>query len=255
MPISKKNEFHWAEFSIFLFLETRATTVYEAFTANVSSALIWMSSLLFHILTISCNSHNPTMSAHILLKLTHIIHFVNVLICIWMWNPICSHRVLQVHSQTSHCHTAAPVTQDYTEWGSRQWKHIRAGNDSDIWLTKLYIHQVNWRMESNSSTSGETKQQKEKHCCLIRMRHESCGLQLQLWAKYKDALTYMIYMTYMIYISMSLPHLSYFYCYAAPKWQKQKSNQIHIRSDWVAALVLSSHWDLDLVLLLDAYWR
>lgn len=138
--------------------------------------------------------------------------------------------------------------------GFRQWKHIRAGNCSDIWLTKLYIHQVNWRMESTSSTSGETKPQKEKHCCLIRTRHESCGLQLQLSAKYKDALAYMVYMTYMIYISMSLPHLSYLSLFA-PKWQKHKSNQIHIRSDWVAALVLSSRWDPGLVLLLDAYWR
>lgn len=180
-----------------------------------------------------CNSRNPTMSTHILLILTHIIHFVNVLICVWMWNPICSHRVLQVRSQTSRCLTAAPVTQDYTEWGFRQWKHIQAGN--------CYRHMAQQTVHSSSqleggeqlqtSTSENKRPQKEKHGCLTRMRHESCGLQLQLSAKCKDALTYMIYMIYMIYISMSLQHLSYFYCHAALKWQKHKWNQIYIRSD------------------------
>lgn len=117
--------------------------------------------------------------------------------------------------------------------GSGSGSTYKQETTTDIWLSKLYIHQVNWRVESNSKHPPVRNKtpQKEKHGCLTRMRHESCGLQLQLSAQYKDALTYMIYMIYMIYISMSLQHLSYFYCHAALKWQKHKWNQIYIRSD------------------------
>lgn len=62
-------------------------------------------------------------------------------------------------------------------------------------------------------------------------------------------------MVYMVYTSTSLQHVSYCYCYAAAKGQKHKENQIYIRSDEAAALVFSSHGDLDPVLLLEAYWR
>lgn len=208
------------------------------------------------MLTISCNSHSPTMSAHVLLILTHIIDFVNVLICIWMWNPSCSHRVLQVRSQTSHCHTAAPVTQAHTEWGVqavaartsrkllRHMAHQTVHSSSQVEDGEHLSHQwgnktaegktllsntcETWELWPTTATVGQIQ-----GCLGIHGLHGIHDLHIYVPA------------TSVLFVLLRRSQV-------AKTQIEPNSHQVRFL---VAALVLSSHWDPDLVLLLDAYWR
>lgn len=249
MPISKKNKFHWAEFSIVFVLENACS--------DYSWTLYCQRVFCPHLNDFSAVSC-PQFPAAVTIQ-----HAYTHSTRTYAHNSLCKCVDLHMDLQSNlfaPCFASAQSNQSLSHCcclsrrsGFRPFREPRVGVQAVEAHTsgKVLRHTARQTVHSSSQLQGwratpnirrwETKQHKEKHCCLIRTRRESRGLQVQLSAQRKDALTYMIYRIYMIYTSMSLQQLSYFLllrCFIVAETQ-MKANLHQVRLSCCSCLQLS----------------